>query len=190
MLALDVSKIPAAGLELDEELSPQPLHLEEKDGVHLEAGGRLQCRVELREERLVQVSGTIHARLRLECGRCLEPFALGIDEKLDLAYLPQDAGRGEEEEVHLLDHDLIVAYYADDRIDLGEMVREQLILSVSMKRLCREDCRGLCPKCGVNRNTTACSCPSGAPDPRWERLQSMLANATEKADEEEKPRRA
>jgi uncharacterized protein len=189
MLALEVTKIPVEGLELDEALSPQPLHIKDGDGILLETGGRLRCRVEPREERLVQVSGTIHARLRLECGRCLEPFTLGIDEKLELAYLPRDAGRGDEEEVHLSDHDLIVAYYADDRIDLGEMVREQLILNLSMKRLCREDCRGLCPNCGVNRNTTVCACSTQSQDSRWEKLRSMLAEATDTDERSEKPPR-
>ncbi|MBN2371907.1 MAG: DUF177 domain-containing protein [Vicinamibacteria bacterium] len=189
MLVIEVSKIPAEGMDVDESLSSQPLHLDDADGIHLEDGGRLKCRVEPREARLIQVSGIIQARLRLECGRCLEPFTLGIDEKLDLAYLPRDANRGDEEEVRLEDHDLVVAYYADDRIDLGEMVREQFILNQSMRRLCREDCRGLCPQCGANRNTTACSCPPRAIDSRWEKLRSALAEATETPEEPGKTRR-
>ena len=65
---------------------------------------------------------------------------------------------------------MVVAYYDGDRLDLGEMIREQLFLSVPLKRLCREDCRGLCPTCGVNRNRTPCDCPpDGAVDSRASR---------------------
>ena len=53
---------------------------------------------------------------------------------------------------------MVVAFYDKDRIDLGEIVREQILLEVPLRRLCREDCRGLCPSCGVNRNTEACDC--------------------------------
>jgi uncharacterized protein len=52
-----------------------------------------------------------------------------------------------------------VAYYEGDRLDLGDVIREQLFLAAPLSRLCRPDCRGLCPTCGANRNQTACACP-------------------------------
>ena len=56
---------------------------------------------------------------------------------------------------------MVVAYYDGDRLDLGEMVREQFFLAVPLRRLCREDCRGLCPTCGANRNLTDVRLPAG-----------------------------
>jgi uncharacterized protein len=110
----------------------------------------------------IHVRGHLSAPLRLECGRCLEPFAVGLDQDLDLFYLPHrpDDDRQEEDEVELTDRDMVVAYYKGDRLDLGEVVREQCFLSLPLKPLCREDCRGRCPSCGRNRNAESCGCPA------------------------------
>ena len=57
-----------------------------------------------------------------------------------------------------------ISFYRDDEIDLSELLREQFYLALPMKPLCREDCRGLCPQCGVNRNTGTCDCGPGWDD--------------------------
>jgi uncharacterized protein len=107
----------------------------------------------------------LKADVGLACGRCLEPFTLPVEQELDLFYLPHDANQEEEEEdeVELSDRDVVVAYYEGDRLDLGDVIREQLFLDVPLSRLCREDCKGLCPHCGVNRNQQACDCPNEEP---------------------------
>jgi uncharacterized protein len=107
----------------------------------------------------------LQAEVALACGRCLEPFTLAVDQELDLFYLPHDASQEQEEEdeVELSDRDVVVAYYEGDRLDLGDVIREQLFLTVPLSRLCREDCKGLCPHCGVNRNQQACDCPTDEP---------------------------
>jgi uncharacterized protein len=100
-----------------------------------------------------------------------------VDQKLDLFYLPRVAERpqDEEEEVELGDHDVVVGYYEGDTVDLGEVVREQLFLTLPMKRLCREDCQGLCPTCGRNRNGEPCACPAAEEpaDARFEALRAL-----------------
>jgi uncharacterized protein len=106
----------------------------------------------------------------------LEPFVKELDEDLDLFFMPhgKEADADEEEqEVELSDRDMVVAYYENDRIDLGEMVREQMLLALPLRRLCREDCRGLCPSCGVNRNTGTCECPPAEPADVDERLAPL-----------------
>ena len=62
----------------------------------------------------------------------------------------------------LADRDMVIAYYDGDVLDLGEMVREQFFLTVPLKRLCREQCAGICPTCGANRNDKSCQCPPEA----------------------------
>src|SRR5947199_407510 len=56
---------------------------------------------------------------------------------------------------------------------LEDVLREQVLLSVPLKALCREDCKGLCPTCGKNRNTEPCSCPPALGDPRWSALRDI-----------------
>ena len=165
MLLLKVSDIPSEGRDVDTALSPGDLHLEGEDSFSLQ-GGHLRCRVERGEDDAVHVRGPLEAQLRMQCGRCLEPFDLPVRQELDLFYLPRRAdavAEEQEDEVELSDHDMVVAYYQGDRLDLGETVREQILLGLPLKRLCREDCQGLCPSCGINRNTGRCDCPPAPP---------------------------
>ena len=164
MLVINVSRIPPEGLEVQESLEPGEVHLEGEDGFDLSPGGRLEARLERGEDDSAHVRGRLSARLGLQCGRCLEPFVLPVEQDLDLFYLPRRADEeGEEEdEVELADRDMVIAYYDGDELDLGEMIREQFFLTLPLKRLCREECRGLCPTCGSNRNDVRCECPPPA----------------------------
>lgn len=176
-LEIDVAKIPPEGTEVNAELEAHALHLEGEGSFVLQAGGGLRCRVERGEEDTVHVFGHLGAQLGLECHRCLEPFSLPVEMDLDLYYLPHREGTSPEEEdeqdVELSDRDMVVAYYRGERVDLGEMVREQLLLSIPMKRVCRSDCRGLCPICGTNRNQAPCECRP-EPDLRLAPLRDIL----------------
>ena len=179
MLIIELSSIPAEGLDLDEPLDPAPLHLEGEEGFALRPAGHLRCHVERVDGHSFHVRGHLAAGLDLECNRCLEPFVLPVEQDLDLFYLPHREGEPDEEEdeVELQDHEMVVAYHDGARLDLGEMVRELFILSVPMKRLCREGCRGRCPSCGADRNAGS-SCPCPAPktevDPRLASLRELF----------------
>ena len=179
MLIIHISQIPPEGLPVNADLVPADVHVEGEENFDLRPGGTLRSLVERGEEDSVHVRGRLAARLGLECGRCLEPFELPVDQELDLFYLPHrpDAGAdGEEEEndVGLSDHDMVVAFYRGGELDLGQMVREQFFLALPMKHLCREDCAGLCPACGINRNQAKCECPSEEVDPRLVPLRKLL----------------
>lgn len=160
MLVISVRDIPPEGKPIDVPLDPGLVHLEGEDDFTL-VSGELRGRAEKGEEESVQFRGRLQASLGMVCGRCLEPFVHGLDEDLDLFFMPRGPQRDadeEEQEVELSDRDLVVAYYSNDRIDLGEMAREQMLLALPLRRLCREDCAGLCPSCGINRNTGRCDC--------------------------------
>jgi uncharacterized protein len=90
----------------------------------------------------------------------------------DLRYLPQTENRGEGE-VKIEEGDLETAFYADDVIDLGIVMREQFYLVLPMKPLCRESCKGLCPHCGTNLNDGSCACKPEWVDPRLEALRAL-----------------
>ena len=79
---------------------------------------------------------------------------LPVDATFDLRYQPRttDTGEGERE---IEEDDLTTAFYDDDNIDLGELMREQFYLALPMKPLCRDDCHGLCAQCGTNLNRDA-----------------------------------
>ncbi len=123
----------------------------------------------------VTLVGRVATVLELECGRCLEPYTLPVEVSFDLLYLPHAQNSGEGE-VEIEDDDLNTAYYRDDTIDLGQLMREQFCLALPMKPLCREDCRGLCPQCGTNLNLSTCGCVSTWVDPRLEALRGLMAD--------------
>jgi uncharacterized protein len=159
MLVIQVSKIPPEGQQVDSDLDPGEVHLEGEESFLLK-GGHLRALVERGDDETVHVRGRLVAEIGLQCGRCLDPYPLALEQELDLFYLAHHPGQAEEEvEVELSDRDVVVAYYEGDRLDLGDVIREQLFLAAPLSRLCREDCRGLCPTCGAVRNQTECGCP-------------------------------
>jgi len=178
MLLIDIPRIPEDGLDLDEALEPAVVHLENEPDFALRSGARLAAHVELVDGTTVHVRGRLTGEVEPECGRCLERYGLPIRQELDLFYLPRSAGQpeDEEEEVELSDRDVVVGYYDGDRLDLAEVMREQLLLAVPLKSLCREDCRGLCPTCGNNLNAGACGCapPEAPEDPRLAPLRRLV----------------
>lgn len=123
----------------------------------------------------VRLVGRLTTTLEVACSRCLEPLAVPVEAALDLLFLPAvlHADDGERE---TNDEDVGVSFYQNDQIDLGEVIREQCYLAVPMKPLCREDCQGLCPVCGINRNREACSCQHAWVDPRLDVLRRIKSS--------------
>lgn len=131
----------------------------------------------LKKDRRFEVKGRILATLQLECGRCLEPFRFPVDLEVDLTYVPhpdEAGGHAQDDEVELADEDLTTAYYRDDVLDLGHLLREQFLLAMPMRPLCQESCRGLCPQCGANLNTDTCGCQTEWQDPRLSGLRALI----------------
>lgn len=115
----------------------------------------------------------LKARIRtgglFSCDRCVEEFTQMIISSYALFYVYNelDTGKHQPEEIQILAPDTLY-------LDLTEDVRQMTMLSVPLKLLCREDCKGLCPQCGTNRNERSCTCKDGNVDPRWERLKGLL----------------
>jgi uncharacterized protein len=116
--------------------------------------------------------GRLSTTIELTCSRCAEPFTMPVDTAFELRFLPQALAGNKDEDP---DDDPTTTFYADDRIDLGQVVREQCYLALPMKPLCTPDCRGLCPQCGINLNTERCDCNPTWQDPRLAVLQSLTS---------------
>jgi uncharacterized protein len=126
----------------------------------------------LKDKAAFRLVGTVRTVLELACGRCLEAFHLPVDATFDLRYLPA-AEMQTVVEREVPDEDLDTSYYRDDQIDLDQLLREQFYLQLPMKPLCREECQGLCPQCGTNRNVAPCTCAGGWDDPRLAPLRGL-----------------
>lgn len=118
------------------------------------------------------VEGAIGTKAEIECTRCLQPSEKDLIIPFKVSFItPEDFT--EEKETELNQEDLDVAVYEGSRLDLSELVREQIILNLPEQFFCREDCRGLCDKCGANRNLIDCNCEEQEIDPRWAALREL-----------------
>jgi len=165
MLQVSISKIPTEGLNIDELVNGEVLAIDPAE-LTTQSDGRFKAHVEKAESGSLHVRGHLNLKTSGPCARCLVDTPLPVDQELDLFFLPESEVRSEyddEEGAELQDRDLVVAFYKGDTLDLGAVVREQILLAQPMKRLCREDCKGVCPTCGADRNGAACACPPEAP---------------------------
>ncbi len=116
--------------------------------------------------------GSVHADARGTCARCAEEYGFTVDAPFRFVLTPRAAGRADDEELGA--DDLALGFYEGHEVDLTPLVHEHAILSLPTVPLCRDDCRGLCPGCGANRNTSPCACATTAPPTR---LAAALARA-------------
>jgi uncharacterized protein len=109
----------------------------------------------------------LSSRIHLECDRCLESYTSRLNEKFKVIFSQSD---------NLQDADQEDIFSIDDgtsEVDITHSVRQMLILALPFKRLCKQKCKGLCPSCGINLNTSTCSCRPEHVDPRWEVLKKL-----------------
>jgi DUF177 domain-containing protein len=125
-----------------------------------------------KDKQQFQLTGRVQTMLELPCSRCLEPFTRPVDAQFDLRYQPQALNTSADEH-EIQEDDLSTAFYENDQIDLGQLMREQFLLSLPMKPLCTDACRGLCPVCGTNLNRGNCDCTRAWDDPRFAALRAL-----------------
>jgi uncharacterized protein len=120
----------------------------------------------------IRISGALSVRVELLCARCLDPIARDVARKFDLLYRPQGSDAGKEE-LSVTAAEAEVGYYQGGGLSLEDVLREQILLALPLKAICREDCRGLCSHCGRNLNLEQCSCAEPFEDPRWSALKDI-----------------
>jgi len=120
----------------------------------------------------IRVVGELTTGLEIECARCLEPVSYHVDRQFELLFRPQSVNVGPDER-EMQDKDAEIAFYEGDGVELEDILREQILLAVPIKTVCREECKGLCPQCGKNLNTGGCQCEPVAEDPRWDALKDL-----------------
>lgn len=115
------------------------------------------------EEYTLVINASIKTKLQLNCSRCLGSFIYPID--IDI----QERFTNNKES---LDDDLI--FVSDDSIDINELVESSIVSSLPIKKLCSEDCKGLCHTCGENLNNETCQCDNVEIDLRFEKLKELF----------------
>ena len=127
----------------------------------------------------IRLRGKLSGNFQVPCARCIEPVATPVEADYDLIFRPIGADAGAAERA-ISASDTEIGYYLKDSLLLEDVLREQLILALPVRTLCKDDCKGLCPRCGVNRNSQSCSCDEGPSDPRWEALAGLRSQIESK----------
>ncbi|MCL6636535.1 MAG: DUF177 domain-containing protein [Alicyclobacillus sp.] len=131
--------------------------------------GPVHCDVEAEAVRRVShVHGRLHADVTYGCSRCLERFVRPLQAVFDESFTDDPAQAGEQ---HTL---------AGETIELDPLIEEAVNLRLETYPLCSQDCKGLCPVCGGNRNLRACDCQPQSLDPRLAALQDLLSGEDSK----------
>jgi len=108
------------------------------------------------------VNGQANTIIAVNCSRCLKEFPYNLDFKFEDEWIPAEHSSLDEEGTALI--------FEKDEFSIDERILEHLLLQLPMRFICSPDCKGLCSKCGVDRNNTECDCTSVDIDPRMERL--------------------
>jgi uncharacterized protein len=132
-------------------------------------GGRSHGRNQIQDIRL---RASYKGEFEILCARCVEPVPQTLGGDFDLIFRP--AGADAETGEHAITPDETeIGYYEESGLLLEDVVREQVLLSLPTRTLCKADCQGLCPHCGQNRNLAICSCEQTTSDPRWNALADL-----------------
>src|SRR5262245_41640612 len=171
---IDINTLGPEGLAFD-----RVLHLRGLDGPSRERLDEIEAHLSgslVPDEGEADLQAELEATLRLQCSRCLEPFPWVARSRLDLRVV-RSPGAG----ATAGDGDAASEFVAEEgKLQLEAMATEQLYLSLPLKPVCSESCRGLCPTCGGNRNLDPCTCSDQPLDPR---LAPLLRFRERKSEE-------
>jgi uncharacterized protein len=177
-MLIEIQELETHPVDFREEFSPGAIDL--GPDVRQRSPLRSEGRADLIEERHskqqviqdIRLKGKLATSLELPCARCLEPVVHEVNAAFDLLYRPQgsDAGRPE---LSVTEAEAEISYYQGKGLLLEDALREQVLLALPLKAVCREDCKGLCPHCGKNLNEGPCSCAEPVDDPRWSALKEI-----------------
>ena len=175
---IEIKDLETNPIDFREEYSPGAIDLgpELKQLTPLHAEGRADLVEEHHgKHKIIQdirLQGKLATSLQADCARCVEPVIHQLTREFDLLYRPlgSDAGR---DELSVTDAEAEIGYYQGEGLLLEDAVREQVLLALPLKMVCREDCKGLCPQCGQNLNEGACACVPPVQDLRWSALKEI-----------------
>jgi uncharacterized protein len=169
MLRLDLARLERKGsVHLQTEVATDD-PLWEGTGLVFETPLSVDLRAQVAGSGEIVVRGRVEGVLRWNCRRCLDPVRTEVREDLTLVYAPDDLLSEGDVEVRPIP-------FRSNQLDLGEAIREEILLRMDPFVLCDPDCKGLCPQCGVNLNQQTCDCVREEADPRWDVLRRALNN--------------
>jgi uncharacterized protein len=122
----------------------------------------------------IRLQGSYSGEFEIACARCLTPVQRTLQGQFDLLFRPLGIDQGSSER-SISAAETEIGYYQESGLMLEDVLREQVLLSLPARTLCREDCKGLCPRCGRDLNSEPCACDPAPADPRWSALSDLAS---------------
>ena len=169
-MRIEVDRLEELGGKFSQAYEVDSLPLDDPD-IRLTAPAEVRGRIK-RNGNEVELRGELRARVEAPCSRCLKPVELPIQAEFAERFVPA-VGWREEEQHELQEEDLNLAVFDGKGIEIDDLVREELVLAIPAQVLCSDDCQGLCPDCGIDRNTGSCRCGEVHGDARWQKLREL-----------------
>lgn len=120
----------------------------------------------------IRLVGSFSAKVGVLCARCLEPVENTLGESFDLLYRPQGVdAKGDDASIGKAETE--IGYFTGEGVLLEDVMKEQILLALPVKQVCKANCKGLCPHCGRNLNVESCDCAATVSDPRWSALEDL-----------------
>ena len=166
MLSLDLTRLDREGsVELKASL-PAASAFWEGSCIEWDGSVEVKLKASLAGSGEIVVRGSLDGRLKQQCRLCLEPVEGQMGHELTLVFVAAD-------EMGAEDDDGVHVYGQGTEIDLSNAVREEVVFAVDPYVICKSDCKGLCSRCGTNRNKQTCNCTEDHTDSRWEALRVL-----------------
>lgn len=169
-------------LEIDETIAPEALDYgpDIRQVSPMPVKGQADLLIEHRSEERgassqvhdIRLRANYRAEFEILCARCVDPVPRTLEGDFDLIFRPS-AADSESGEHSITPDETEIGYYEESGLLLEDVVREQVLLSLPTRTLCKEDCKGLCPRCGRNQNLEPCTCEQTPSDPRWNALAGL-----------------
>ncbi len=173
VFSVRIDRIGEEGHHLDEVVTPAWLANTLGRNSPYRPGGEGRVHLDLHlVEDVVHVRGRVRVAVVAQCSRCLTEVPMALDTPVEVALFPRGAEPPAAPDGELGEEDLGVATYEEGEVDLASVVHDEVFLELPMNPLCDEQCKGLCPSCGINLNEGVCSC-APATDPRWQALAGI-----------------
>ena len=177
-MLIKVKDLALRKIEFDESFAPGMIDLVE--GVEQKTPLKASGRAELLRENWgagkivedIRLVGSFSTQIEVRCARCLDPVPNRVQENFDLVYRPQGVDAvGAEASISRAETE--IGYYQGEGLLLEDVLKEQILLALPVKQVCRRDCKGFCPHCGSNLNLESCNCVSTMTEPRWAALEDI-----------------
>lgn len=176
---LHVDDIKEEGLQLDycepAEAFPALEELQQRGEVRFEGPVVVSGRVQ-RIAELIEVEGDVKVPASVPCSRCLEDVSLALESRFALTFSkdhPVVTDEETEQEIELSAEEMGLISFKGEDIDLREAIQEQVVMALPLQPLCRPDCRGLCPQCGIDLNRETCDCQPPVFNNRFGKLKDI-----------------